>query len=369
MRIAFDATTLRRPQTGIGYYTEHLLHHLLTESHGDEILLISNGTIETSTTLAEAARIQRGHPFPVRNLWLQTLAPLVLLQSGAEVAHFTNSIAPLLKSVPTVVTIHDMSLRLFPHFHPRRRVLTRPLVTLTARRADAVIAVSHSAKRDIVDLTGVPAEKVHVIYEAAAPVFEPILEGQVLEEVRLRYGLGNRLLLHVGTIEPRKNLVSLVAAFAQLKKEKVPHQLVCAGALGWGYREVKRQIRRLEIGKHVRLLGYVPVADLPALYNLAEAFIFPSFHEGFGLPVLEAMACGTPVITAGHSSLAEIAGDAVELIDPHRIESILQALERLIDNQNRQGELAQRGLERSRRFTWHRAARETLQVYRRVAGC
>ena len=369
MRIAFDGTTLRPHQTGVGYYTEHLLHHLLHVAPGEEFVVVSNRPVCTAMPLPECPRVFERYRFPLRSVWMQTLLPLVLHRIQPDVAHFTNSIVPAQRRVPTVVTIHDMTLSLFPRLHPlRKQVLTRPLVALAARSTDAVIAVSHSARRDILRLTGVPAERVHVIHEAAAPAFHPIHDRDLLEAVRRRYGLAERTILYVGTIEPRKNLPRLLEAFAQLRqRDALPHQLVCVGPYGWGYQEVQRCIERLELGPDVRLTGYVPFVDLAALYNLSEVFVFPSLYEGFGLPVIEAMACGTPVIAARNSSLREIADGAVEAIDPLETEAIARALLGLVNDPDRRRQLSQNGLARAQAFSWTRSAQKTLAVYRLAA--
>lgn len=368
MRIAFDGTTLRPQRTGVGYYTEHLLHHLLYVAPEEEFVVVSNRPVCTATSLPAQAHIFERYRFPVRNVWMQTLLPMALCQIQPDVAHFTNSIAPLVKCVPTVITIHDMTLSLFPRLHPlRKQVLTRPLVALAARTADAIITVSHSARQDILRLTGVPAERVHVIHEAAAPAFHPIQDRELLEVVRRRYRLAERIILYVGTIEPRKNLLRLIEAYAHLRRRgELPHQLVCVGPFGWGYQEVRRRIEELQLGEAIRLTGYVPFADLAPLYNLSEIFVFPSLYEGFGLPVIEAMACGTPVITARNSSFREIADGAVEAIDPLETDAIAEALLRLARDADWRQELGERGLARAREFSWVHAAQKTLNVYREV---
>lgn len=368
MRIAFDGTTLRPQKTGVGYYTEHLLQHLLREAPADEFVILSNRSVRTSAPLPDRARVLPGYRFPVRSVWMQTLLPAALHTMQPDVAHFTNSIVPLVKRVPTVVTIHDMTLDLFPDLHPlRKQVLTRPLVALAARTADAIITVSHSARQDILRLTGAPAGRVHVIHEAAAPAFRPIQNCTLLESVRRRYGLAERVILYVGTIEPRKNLPRLIEAYAHVHHNgDLPHQLVCVGPHGWGYQEVRQCIEALNLGDAVRLTGYVPFTDLAPLYNLSEIFVFPSLYEGFGLPVVEAMACGTPVITARNSSFREIADGAVEAIDPLETDAIAEALVRLSNDVDRRRELGRNGLLRAQEFSWSRAARETLIVYRAV---
>ncbi|MEQ1730562.1 MAG: glycosyltransferase family 1 protein, partial [Vicinamibacterales bacterium] len=366
MHIAFDGTTLRPGRTGVGYYTEHLLRHTAAQAAGDTLTVISNTPVETTQPLpAHVSMLVVPSVLP-RLLWMQTHAPRVLKRIKADVVHFTNGMVPLASAVPTVVTIHDMSLTMYPAFHPRRRVLlNRPLVNLAARRADAVITVSEAAKQDIVRLYGLDASRVHVVHEAAAPSFGVIHDPFELRRVRKRYGLAERFILYVGTIEPRKNLPTLIEAFARRRVAgELPHQLVCAGPYGWLSDDIDAQIDRLRVRDAVRFTGYVPFEDLPAIYNLAEMFVFPSVYEGFGLPVIEAMACGTPVVTGSVAALNEVAGDAAERVDPLEVESLSDALVRLASSRERREELSQRGLARARTFSWERAAAETLSVYR-----
>jgi glycosyltransferase involved in cell wall biosynthesis len=268
------------------------------------------------------------------------------------------------------VTIHDMSLTLFPRYHPARRVLlNRPLVDVAAHRADAIITVSQSAKRDILRLYNLAPERVHVVHEAAAPSFQPIRDTMERERVRRRYDLADRFILYVGTIEPRKNLPKLIEGFARRRNSgDLPHQLVCAGPYGWLSRDIEDRIERLQIEHAIRFTGYVPFDDLPALYSLAELFVFPSLYEGFGLPVIEAMACGTPVITGSAGALSEIGGGAVEAVERLDAESLGDAMVGLARSRERRENLSALGLQRAHTFSWERAARETLDIYRRAAS-
>jgi glycosyltransferase involved in cell wall biosynthesis len=369
MRIAFDGTTLRPGRTGVGYYTEHLLHHLAEQAVDDELIVMSNRPIDTTRPLPARVRVAASSWRTPRMVWMQTLAPRTLRQIEPDVVHFTNGMVPLASPVPTVVTIHDMSLTLYPRYHPPRRVLlNRPLVDLAARRADAIITVSQSAKRDITRLYNLPADRVHVVQEAAAPSFQPVRDSAERDRVRRRYGLADRFILYVGTIEPRKNLPALIEAFARRHhRGDLPHQLVCAGPYGWLSRDLEDRLERLQIEHAIRFTGYVPFDDLPALYSLAEMFVFPSLYEGFGLPVIEAMACGTPVMTGRVPALAEITGAAAELVDRLDAESIGEAMVGLARSRERRENLSALGLQRAHGFSWQRAARETLDVYRRTA--
>ncbi len=371
MRIAFDGTTLTPGRTGVGYYTEHLLQHLAreVESTGDELIVVSNQPIDTQAPLPRHVRVHEGHRFPIRIGWMQMRAARALDFLRPDIAHFTNGMMPWGSPVQTVVTIHDMSLRLYPQCHPiRRLVLNRPLMHLAVRRATALVTVSNSTRRDLLRLHGVPPDRVSVVHEAASPAFRPMRDRGAIAALRTRYRLPDRFLLYVGTIEPRKNLDRLMEAFAQARAAGIPHHLVCVGPYGWSSRDLSSHIERLGISSCVHFTGYVPFADLPGLYNLGEFFVFPSLYEGFGLPVVEAMACGTPVITANTSSLLEIAADAAETIDPSSVDALAQAIRRLAEDKAWRTELTQRGLARAKTFSWTRTAREMLSVYQRAAG-
>jgi radical SAM superfamily enzyme YgiQ (UPF0313 family)/glycosyltransferase involved in cell wall biosynthesis len=369
MRIAFDGTALRPERTGVGYYTEHLLHHLARVATNDELIVVSNQAIDTTAPLPSRVRIATPARRVPRLVWMQTLASTAIHEVDADVVHFTNGILPFVLHVPSVVTIHDMSLRLYPRYHPARRVLlNRPLVDLAARRADAIITPSESAKRDIVRVYDVDPSRVHVVYEAAAPSFTRVSDPMELARVRQRYRLDERIILYVGTIEPRKNLPKLIEAFAaQCKAGALSHQLVCVGPYGWLSRGIEHQIARADVAHAINFTGYVPFEDLPAIYSLAELFVYPSMYEGFGLPVIEAMACGAPVVTGGSGALAEIGGGAIEPLDRIDADTLGRALVALAHSPGRREELSGAGLERAAAFSWDRAARESLAIYRDVA--
>lgn len=371
MRIVFDGTTLTPGRTGVGYYTEHLLQHLAREvvNTGDEIVVVSNQPIDTQAPLPPHVRVHDGHRFPIRIGWMQLRAASALAELRPDVAHFTNGMIPIGASVATVVTVHDMSLRLYPNCHPvRRLLLNRPLMHVAIRQASSIVTVSNSARRDLLRLHGVAPDRVAVVHEAASPAFRPINDRPRLEDMRARYGLPPQFILYVGTIEPRKNLTRLMTAFAAARKAGIPHHLVCVGPYGWSSRDLTGRIERLGIQDAVHFTGYVPFEHLPAIYNLGEFFAFPSLYEGFGLPVVEAMACGVPVLTSTTSSLGEIAGDAAVTIDPTDTEAIADAIIRLATDPELRRERAEQGLRRARSFSWEQTARDMLAVYHRAAG-
>ena len=371
MLIAFDGTTLTPGRTGVGYYTEHLLQHLAREvvNTGDEIVVVSNKPIDTEAPLPPHVRVHDGHRFPVRIGWMQLRAASALGALQPAVAHFTNGMIPIGSPVATVVTVHDMSLRLYPNCHPvRRLLLNRPLMRLAIQCASAIVTVSNSARRDLLRLHGVPADRVAVVHEAASPAFRPIADRAFLEDMRARYGLPQRFMLYVGTIEPRKNLMRLMSAFAEARRTGIAQHLVCVGPYGWSSRDLTGHIERLGIERVVHFTGYLPFGHLPAIYNLGDFFVFPSLYEGFGLPVVEAMACGLPVLTSSTSSLGEIAGDAAEPIDPLDTAAMTDAIVRLATDADLRQARSESGLRRARSFSWSQTARDMLAVYHRAAG-
>jgi glycosyltransferase involved in cell wall biosynthesis len=371
MRIAFDGTTLTPGRTGVGYYTEHLLHHLAreVEASGDELIVVSNQPIDSSVSLPAHVQVHDRRRFPLRIGWIQLYAARVLDDIGADVAHFTNGMVPLGTRAARVVTVHDMSLRLYPWCHPARRlVINRPLLSVAIRVADTIVTVSNSARSDLLRLHGVTPDRVVVAHEAAAPQFRPMADPVRRARIRTRYALPEQFALYVGAIEPRKNLPRLMAAFAAARAQGVGHELVCVGPYGWSSRDLYAEVDRLGLGQVVHFTGYLPLEDLPVVYSLADFFVFPSIYEGFGLPVIEAMACGTPVITANTSSLAEIASGAALTVDPTSTEALAAAIVELAKDPDRRHALATRGLARARQFSWARTAKEMLGLYRQAAG-
>jgi glycosyltransferase involved in cell wall biosynthesis len=292
------------------------------------------------------------------------------LLGNVDVVHSTTYCAPRLRSPRRrlVVTIHDLSFVTHPEFHLPANVEHCLRGTRQAiERADALIAVSQSTRRDLIELMHAPAERIVVTPEAAGPELAPVDDPAHLERVRRRYRLPDRFVLFVGAMEPRKNLVRLIEAFAMLKPAiRRETWLVVAGAKGWLDESMHARVESLGLGDRVHLAGYIEGGDLAAVYSLATVFAYPSLWEGFGLPVLEAMACGTPVLTSNVSSLPEVAGTAAVLVSPTDVEAIADGLLRLLEDAALRADLAERGRRQAASFSWERCARETLAVYRSV---
>ncbi len=266
-----------------------------------------------------------------------------------------------------MVTVHDLAyLRLPDRLPTGRRRYFAALTRASVRRASRVLAVSESTKRDIVELLGVPPEQIAVTPLAADRSFRPVT-GEALEVFLGEQGIVRPFVLSVGTLEPRKNLPTLLRAFARIAAE-MPHDLVLAGPEGWMTDEIHETRRRLDLGDRLRFTGYVDAEALPAWYSAADLFVYPSLYEGFGLPPLEAMACGTPVITSDVSSLPEVVGDAGLTVPPTDEMALAEAMRRVLGDPAIGADLRKRGLERAKRFSWEQTAALTMAAYRDAAG-
>ena len=405
MRIAFDITTIRVAEGGISRYNLNLLRALVGLDRDNEYLLLDYLPVRSSHApppeLAGPGganvRVVRCHGIRHRRLarWkamqrpgLQALASFVdhtllrpwaaLAQAsmrkelgraleGVDVFHASGVLPFRNPSGLTVATVYDMATLLLPDLHsPGERELQQRKHRFVRDQADLIIAISHAAKRDIVEHLGISPSRVGVVYGGVGPEFRPIDDRQLVAESILSYGLApGNYLLTVGTLEPRKNLVRLIGAYDDLRRtapRPLP-KLVLAGAAGWRSEEVAECADSLGIAEDVLILGRVPQAVLPALYNGAAAFVYPSLYEGFGLPPLEAMACGVPVVASDTSAIPEVVGDAGVLVDPTDTRAIAEALAAILADSERSARLRALGLERARRFTWERAARQLLAIY------
>ena len=292
------------------------------------------------------------------------------LLGGVDLVHSTTYCAPLFRSrrKRLVVTIYDLTFVTHPEYHLPANVAHCLEGTRSAiERADMLIAISESVRRDLIERMHAPAERIVVTPLAADPGLARVTDPAVLDRARRRYRLPERFVLFLGAMEPRKNLLRLIEAWAALKPAvRRETALVVAGAQGWLNDSVRSRVATLELGDRVHLAGYVEGEDLAALYSLATVFAYPSLWEGFGLPVLEAMACGTPVLTSDISSLPEVAGAAAVLVPPTDVEAIADGLLRLLEDAALRADLAERGRRQAASFSWERCARETLAVYNSV---
>ncbi len=372
MLIGIDASraTLAR-RTGTETYSVRLIRALIGLGAGHRFRLYTNGAADVpDTSEATGAWYDiRAIPFP--RLWTHIRLSAEMVARPPDVLFVPSHVLPLIHPQRSVVTVHDLGYRHYPEAHRTRDRLYLDWSTYwNARQAAAVIVDSLATRDDLVQGYGIDPSKVRVVYLGRAEAISPVRDERVLAGVRKRFGIAGRYLLYVGTLQPRKNLARVIGAFGRLAGDPTigELQLVLAGKRGWLYDDLFAQVARLGLEGRVLFPGYVEDADLPALLSGAAAFVFPSLYEGFGIPVLEAGACGVPVITSNTSSLPEVAGDAALLVDPHDVDAIADAMYRLMTDEALRAELARRGRENVKRFSWEQCARETLAVLEEVGG-
>jgi glycosyltransferase involved in cell wall biosynthesis len=288
---------------------------------------------------------------------------------GADVLHVTY-VAPPISPCPTVVTVHDITFKMFPEFFsPRDRFVLSILVPPSMRRASYIIAVSEQTKVDIVTHYSIPATRISVTLEAPDERFAPVSDPALLHAIREKYALAETFVLAVGNLQPRKNLETLIHATARLKSRGTRYgQLVIVGQTHWQARRILASMHQAGPEIDVRFLGYVPDEDLPALYSASQVFAFPSLYEGFGLPPLEAMACGTPVICSNAGALEEIVGGAGLLLPPKDVNAWTDALQSILENPELRTHMIHQGLAHVRAFSWKDTATKTLEIYERTAS-
>ena len=372
MRIAINAALAGPEATGIGTYASSLVRALPCADGGAHEYDVFVGDRLPDTGGADARLRQHvlaGGGAARRLAWENWGSGRAAARFGAQVLHSTSSYLPALAPCPCVLTVHDLAIYRYPEaFKAGNRTLGRWLFEHALRHAVALIAPSGATRSDLVELLGVDPERIHVIPEATDALFQPVADHRELERARQRYQLQRPFVLSVGTAEPRKNLVRLLMAFAACRNTlPEAHDLVLVGRQGWLSGPLEAAARPLLDAGVLRILGYVPRADLPALYAGTAAFAYPSIYEGFGLPVLEALACGAPVLTSRRSSLPEVAGDAALLVDPDSVAEIATGLKALLTDSALARDLRERGPRRASQFSWDASARATLAVYARAA--
>lgn len=367
MRIGINALLLSNRadyrQTGVSRYVERLLAVLPSTLPEAELVVYAAPGVR----FAEPIRVRHAPPGldrpQLRIPYERAALPLLSRRDRLDLFHGPVNALPRGLACRSVVTVHDLALFRWPEQVTGRRYhyLTRA-VRDAVRLAARVLAVSEATKHDLVELLGIPSERIAVTPLGVDQRFRPPAM-EALAAFRARVRLTGPYLLAVGTLEPRKNLTRLLEAFASLTAE-FPHQLVLVGPEGWRNTELQATLDRLDLGDRLRFTGFVPDDDLPSWYAAAELFVIPSLYEGFGLPLLEAMACAAPVVAGNTSALPEVAGDAAVLIDPTSVDAIAAGIRRVLGSRDLQRRLAQAGRERARAFTWERTAAATAAAYR-----
>lgn len=366
MRIGIDARLVYYSQAGIGQYILHLVNGLAKIDAENEYVLLQSRKDET--TILERPNFRRVSLWTPSHHRLERYSLNVeLMRLGLDVLHSPDFIPPYRPSCKSVITVHDLAFLLYPHFLTKESARYYGHIDEAVRWTDHIIAVSHSTKRDTIQHLGVPEDKIAVVHEAASPIFRPVDRDEAREQVRDRHGIDAPFILFVSTIEPRKNVPTLMRAVWQLVEcYKDDVHLVLAGGKGWLYEDAFAVVDELDMDDRVHFVGRVTSEDLLYLYNAAELLAHPAFYEGFGLPPLEAMACGLPVIVSNVASLPEVVGDAGLLIDPHDVDELTVAMWRVLNDGDLRQEMTEKGERQAARFSWERAARETLEIYRLI---
>jgi glycosyltransferase involved in cell wall biosynthesis len=360
--IGIDASRASAAQrTGTENYSLFLIRALLELDGTNQYLLYFNQPPQPQLFPAQPNATLHALPFP--RLWTHVRLSWEMAAHAPDVLFVPAHVLPLVHPRCSVVTVHDLGYLYYPQAHTRgARWYLNWSTRYNARAATHLIADSQATRRDLLTHCGVAQDKVSVVYPGYDPQFMPVRDDTRLCEVRARYGLPASYMLYVGTLQPRKNLARLVAAFAALVAQGTPADLALAGKKGWLYDALFAQVRQLGLETRVHFVGYVPQEELPALLSGAQVFVLPSLYEGFGLPVLEAMACGTPVICSNTSSLPEVAGDAALLVNPDDTDQLASAMRRILADGGLRRDLAQKGLAQVKHFSWTRCAQETLAI-------
>ncbi len=377
MKIGIDARMFSSSFTGIGRYVYELTRHLFILDDEHEYVLFMNSPQFEAFTVPDlpgggGPRIKKVLVnAPHYSLAEQIRFWRLLQHEKLDLMHFTHFNAPLLYRQPFVVTIHDLTLSLFPGNKMRswvRRAAYHAVLSSVVRRAARVIAVSNHTKKDVVNLLKIPPERVKVIYEGVGEEFHRISDPRRFVALREKYRLRGDFLLYTGVWRSHKNVVNLIRAFAGLCEDSGFHgSLVITGKEDPFYPEVKQAVKDLRLEARVHFVGLVPETDLATLYNAARVFVMPSFYEGFGLPPLEAMACGTPVACSNASSLPEVCGrENAVYFNPYSVEQMAEAIRAVWEDEELRAVLRERGLKHARGFSWKAMAEETLAVYNTI---
>ncbi|MFA6553079.1 MAG: glycosyltransferase family 1 protein [Patescibacteria group bacterium] len=373
MKIGIDCRTILNPKggegAGVGHYTYYLVQSLSQHDPKNSYVLFFDRRLPDISTFTRPNVEVKYFPFSQYNRFLpfaysHMLITAFLMKEGLDIFHSPITSVPLTYPKKTVVTVHDLAIYKNPDWFPSQIFSTKLLVPRSLKTADRVIAVSESTKHDLQEIFNVPSRKIKVIYEGV-DVKKILLKSKKIDSVS-SFKIGKKYILFVGTMEPRKNLVTLVRAYKKLIQPGsgfAGYELVIAGAKGYKHEDIFAEIKSLGLSKNVKYVGYVTHNQKVELIKRAACFVFPSSYEGFGLPILEAMALGTPVATSNISSLPEIAGKAALLFDPEKEQTITHALRKILGDKKLHEKLSQAGIERANKFSWERCARETAKVY------
>lgn len=365
MRIGIAARGLIEKSGGVREYIENMAKTLPKIDSGNEYFIYYNSP--KSIGLSPSAK-ERVINIKNKILWDYVFLPRAALRDKIDIMLFTKNIVPFSANLKSVVVNYDFvyfmdDLNEYGFFD---QLYMRNIIPMSVKKADVVISISENTKQDIIKYTGVRGEKIKVIPLAASDRYKIIDDKVLLDYVRGKYSLYEPFIFHSGSLSPRKNIARLIKAFYSIH-ENIPHNLIFTAGKSWKDRKITRLIKSLKLDNRIIKLGHIPEKFMPCVYNLADLYVYPSLYEGFGLPLLEAMSCGCPVITSNTSSMPEVARDAALLINPLKTDELANAMKNVIENIELRNTLIRKGFENVRIFNWERTARETVKVFNGIA--
>lgn len=365
MNIGVDVRELVGNKAGIGWYVFHVLKNILPLDAKHNYTLYSDSEIDFPEYANARVKIIRKTGLG----WHYAVAKEITKDKIDLYWAPTSPIIPAITKVPTVMTIHDMTTFLFPKKHELKgRVINSIYLKKALRKTAKVLAISNSTKHDIQKLFAVPDNKIAITYPGFDASFKPLAK-DIITKAKISYKLSKDYILFVGTVEPRKNIGGLIESYNLLTNDiKSKYNLVIVGKKGWLYDEIFRKVQEFKLEKNIKFLDYVKFEDLPAIYNGAKIFVYPSLYEGFGLPPLEAMACGKAVIASNVSSLPEVVGDAAILINPNNYIKLADQIANLLNDDKKISDLEKKSLAQTKIFSWEKCAEQTLEAFSQVLG-
>jgi len=373
MNIGINARYLQKKHTGIENYLLNLLKQLISLDTNNNYFLYFGNHKPVPSVVPGGGAVTRIASMPtnsqlMRMIWDQVGLPHALKKDSITVFHEPSFISPLIKVCPTVITVFDLAYLYFPEHFTRRNVLyLKTLLPYSIKKADCIIAISKHTKNDIIKHYNVTPEKVRVVYLGVDPFFRVVDQKDRIAQIKRSYGITKEYLLNVSLISPRKNLITLLKAFKKLcTQNNHRYQLVIAGEKGWVYEKIFAAVSSLGLEDDVVFTGYVTNEELIYLYNNAISFLYPSLFEGFGLPILEAMACGCPVITSRVTSIPEVCGEAAVLVDPNSEDELFHAMHRIVGDSEKRHSLREKGFKQAALFSWEKTAQQTRAIYEEI---
>jgi glycosyltransferase involved in cell wall biosynthesis len=375
MRIGIDARSVLKQRTGVGNYTYNLIKNLSRIDRENSYILFysHHKNVRSAIPKFDNPNFQSKFirfPNKLLNLMWGTLRipKIDWLVGEVDVYHSPNYNLNMLGKGKSLMTIHDLNFFAYRKYSiSSARWHYAFKIKSYARQVDAITVVSESTKREVLRYLEVPEAKVHVVYNGYSPIFRPLEQSENTRRILEKYNIKGKFILFVGTLEPRKNIQGLIRAYHQCKA-KDDFLLVLAGGKGWKYKHFFRLVENLKLENRVVFTWYVPDTELPALYNQASVFVYPSLYEGFGIPPLEAMACGLPVIVSNTTSMPEVVGDAGVYVDPNDVEQISHSIDTVLSDDQLRNSMKEKGLERAEGFSWEKTAREILGLYQKLVG-